>query len=118
MCHFCGWATCFIHKEQMHYGLTCEEYDSWKEASRALAALGYDADEEELTQALLRRRSFVFFSFFSFSFSFSFYLSCCLFLLFLFTSLNHSPIDAQNAKLFSQKRELFKKTKKMKLVII
>jgi len=31
-CATCGWRTCFVHKSQMHLGLTCAQYDEWKAA--------------------------------------------------------------------------------------
>lgn len=56
-CYVCGWFTCTLHKEQMHFGLSCDEYDLWRDASRALAENGSTGDAIQLTEALLQKKS-------------------------------------------------------------
>jgi len=111
-CHSCGWSTCYIHKEQMHFGLTCEEYDVWKDASRTLARLGSGGDEEELTKALLHQKSRQFFLFFFFFFFILNTFVENLFLCFLV------PPDVQIAEFSSRKLELLTLMMKMKHAII
>ena len=32
-CALCRWLTCYVHREQLHIGVTCDGYDAWRDAA-------------------------------------------------------------------------------------
>jgi E3 ubiquitin-protein ligase RNF14 len=51
-CPNCKWRTCFTHKEQMHLGLSCKDYDAWKDTARQT---GNRNDEDELSRTMIEQ---------------------------------------------------------------
>jgi len=51
-CPNCKWKTCFTHKSQMHVGLSCKDYDAWKDTARQT---GNVTDQEALTISLIEK---------------------------------------------------------------
>jgi len=50
ICNVCKWKTCFTHKTQMHVGLSCKDYDAWRDTA---SQTGNPDDQETLTDTVI-----------------------------------------------------------------
>jgi len=51
-CYVCKWKTCFIHRTQMHIGLSCKDYDAWRDTA---SQTGNPDDQETLTNTVIQQ---------------------------------------------------------------